>query len=197
MKLAEISAPARYRGLYVFDFGEWTAVGYTAEEIAILLEDPRYRDGKVYRIHGSTPEGRLELRGLSSDRWQLESGMFFYRAAPGGARDDFERLVDLATTSEFPCRAYAHLTDRTSAQPFNRYLTALIFPAEFEDDVSAWLLDGGFDGGDTVEGGISRVTNYLHEQKFILDRRQLWSRSSRGARSADDVLAGVKVAVQR
>ena len=38
MKLPELSSPARYQGLYVFDFGEWTAVGYTAEEIAALLE---------------------------------------------------------------------------------------------------------------------------------------------------------------
>ncbi|GMU83620.1 MAG: hypothetical protein AMXMBFR47_34900 [Planctomycetota bacterium] len=197
MNVARVAEPGRYRGLYVFDFGEWTAVGYTAEEVAILLEDPRYRDGKVYRIQRATPDGGFELRGVSSDRWQLESGMFFYRDTLGEARDDYVRLVELAETTDFPARGYAHLTDRTGAQPFKRYLTALVFPSEYDDDISAWLHDHGYAGGATVEGGISHVTNYLQEQKVILARRQLWSRASRTARAADEVLSGVRMAVQR
>ena len=47
MKLPQLTDPDRYEGLYVFDFGEQCAVGYTASEIAVLLESERYRNGKV------------------------------------------------------------------------------------------------------------------------------------------------------
>ncbi len=78
MILPHVDNPPRLCGLYVYDFGDWTAVGYTAEEIAILLDDVTCRGGTVYKIHRATPDGRMELRGVSPRRFNLESGMFFH-----------------------------------------------------------------------------------------------------------------------
>ena len=61
MKMPELTSADKYAGLYVFDFGEQAAVGYTAEEIAVLLESEKYRTGKVYRIHRALPDGTMEL----------------------------------------------------------------------------------------------------------------------------------------
>ena len=46
-------------------------------------------------------------------------------------------------------------------------LTAIIFPAEFTHDVSAWLSRIGFEGGDLVEGGPSQVTDYYAARPAI------------------------------
>lgn len=195
MKLPSLTQPERYRGLYIFDFGEWTAVGYTAEEIAILLESEAYKGGKVYKIHRAYPDGRLEIRGVSGVKFQTECGLFFYRNAAEDAHRDFDVLSQLADDVPPPCRAFVQLADRGAVER-GRYVTALIYPAEFDDEVARWLLEAGYMGGDTVEGGVSHVTNYYGEQKALLDRRQLWSRSV-PSRSADEVLATVRLAVQR
>jgi hypothetical protein len=197
MKLPDLSQPDRYRGLYVFDFGEWTAVGYSAEEIAVLLEREQYRTGKVYKIVRTSPDGQMELRGIPTERWHVESGMFFNRADLDAARADFAELQRLAETRGTPCRAFAHLADRGVAAGRARYATALIYPAEYEDEMARWLLDAHYQGGDTVEGGISHVTNYQAESKTILQRQQLWSRPAIPSRSSEEVLRSVRTAVQR
>ena len=90
MILPHVDDPTRLRGLYVYDFGDWTAIGYTAEEIAILLDDESWRGGKIYKIHRATPDGQMELRGVSPTRFNVESGMFFCRRELDAARADFE-----------------------------------------------------------------------------------------------------------
>jgi len=197
MKLPELDEPQRYRGLFVFDFGDSTAVGYTAEEVAVLLESPEHRHGKVYRIERAWPDGRLELRGVAAERFQLESGMFFYRADADAARQDFAELAAAAEATPPPCRAFLHLAERPGAAAPYRHVAALIYPAECDSDVAAWLDASGFAGGDTAEGGISHVTNYYEEEKRIIERKQLWSSASVTSRSAQDVLNSVRRAVQR
>lgn len=197
MNVPRLDCPERYRGLYVFDYGPWSAVGYTAEEIAILLESEAYRAGQVYKIHRAYPDGRLELRGVSRERFQKESGLFFHRGELGQARSDFQQLVAAAGQEPPPCRAFVHLVDRSIPGQPAAYATALIFPAEYEDEIGNWLLAIDYQGGDLVEGGSSHVTNYYEAQKAILDRRQLWSRPSIASRSAEEVLASVRRVVQR
>jgi hypothetical protein len=189
MKLSAVENAPELQGLYVYDFGDWTAVGCTAAEIAVLLEDKNRNSGTIYRIHRAYPDGRMELKGVSAERWQLESGIFFYRDDLDAARRDFDTLAALADTDPPPCRAFLQLADRTAAQADGRYLTAAIYPSEFEDDVAAWLLKGGFAGGDRVEGGISHVSDFYAEQKDVLNRRQLWSRASSPARLPGEILA--------
>lgn len=220
MHLPRVSQPQRYRSLFVFDFGDWTAFGYTAEELALLLEDPRYAAGRVFRIERAYPDGRVELRGVSRERFHLEAGMFFYRADRAAARADFDQLVAAAQTRPPPCRAFVHLVDRGTAPgdgatpaldrasaPASpaadacpqraRYATALIYPAEYDEDMAAWLLELGYAGGDTVEGGISHVTNYYEDARTILARRQLWSTKSYESRASDEVFRTVRRTVQR
>ncbi len=197
MKLPTLSQPDLYRGLYAFDFGEWTAVGYTAEEVAMLLESDQYRAGKVYKIVRARPDGQMELRGVAAERWHTESGMFFGRADRAAAEDDFEALQQLATVTPPPCRTFIQLADRGAEAGRARYVTALIYPAEYEDEMSRWLLDGRYQGGDTAEGGVSHVTNYQAEPKTILRREQLWSRPAIPSRSSDEVVRSVRTAVQR
>ncbi len=197
MILPHVDNPHRFRGLYVYDFGEWTAVGYTAEEITVLLEHEQYRDGKVYKIHRAFPNGQMELRGISPQRFKLESSMFFYRSELEPARADFEALRTAAEKTPPPCRAFLHLVERSPEARPDRYLTALIFPAEYESEIGDWLTAVAFNGGDVAEGGVSHVTNHYGEQKTILDRQQLWSRPAIPSRSPNEVLAAVRQAVQR
>ena len=197
--LPALEEPTRYRGLYVFDFGEWAAVGYTAEEVAILLDSERYTGGKVYKIHRAAPDGQIELRGVAPTRFQLESGLMFNRAERAAAVEDFNALRALANRVAAPCRAFVHLIDRgADAEPASvRYVTALIYPAEYEDEIARWLLAESYQGGDTVEGGPSHVTNYYEDAATILQRDQLWSRPAVAPRPADEVLACVHEAIQR
>jgi hypothetical protein len=197
MNLPRIESAEHLRGLYVYDFGEWAAVGYTAEEIAVLLDSEAYRGGKVYRIHRATPDGHLELRGVAPVRFQVESGLFFYRARLDEAQADFAALLAGAERAAPPCRAVVHLAQRPGAPEHSAFVTALIFPGEYDDAVAQWLLAQDFRGGDRAEGGVSHVSNYYAENNQIIERHQLWSRSAIPSRRADEVLASVRKAVQR
>lgn len=196
MNIPTVNEPERLRGLYMYDFGEWTAVGYTAEEIAILLESETYGDGKVYKIHNVSPDGRFELRGVSAERFKAESGVFFYRDDLDAAREDFDTLVAAVEKTPPPCRAFLHLADRGDVGR-TRYVTALIYPAEYEDEIGRWLVKLDYAGGDIAEGGPSHVSNYYSEEKTLLERRQLWTSTATQSRTPDEVLSNVRTAVQR
>ena len=203
MKLPLVDQPHRYAGLFVFDFGEWAALGYTAEEVSMLLESEQYRDGKAYRIVRAAPDGTMELRGISAARFHAESGLFHWRATEAAARDDFGELLALADEDAPPCRMNVQL----AAAPFVKsagdrgptpgWVTALIYPAEFDEDVGRWLLRHDYRGGDWVEGGTSAVTRYREWQTTVLDRRQLWNHQTAASRSAEEVYQSVRRAVQR
>jgi hypothetical protein len=109
MKLPKLGKPERYVGLYIFDFGDHVGVGFTAEEVAELLESEKYKHGKVYKIYRAYPDGKLELKGVPSQVFQLEVGMFFYSSELETTRRDFKQLVNLAVRNAPPCRAKVHL----------------------------------------------------------------------------------------
>ncbi len=194
MKLPALTSPEKYTGLYVFDFGDQVAVGYTADEIAVLLESEKYADGKVYRIHRAQPDGSMELAGVSRERFRIEDGLLFHRSGIDEARADFEELIELASGSPPPCRLNLQLA--LTSGPGHSYLTAAIFPAEFTHDVADWLNRIGFEGGDSVEGGPSRVTDYYSIRSAVVDRRQFWPVRD-DSRSAQEVLATTHLAIQR
>lgn len=194
MKLPELTTPEKYAGLYVFDFGEQVAVGYTADEVAVLLESEKYADGKVYRIHRALPDGTMELAGVPRERFDVEDGLLFYRGDEGAARADFELLARLAEAAPPPCRMKAHLATIHGRPAV--HLTMIAFPAEFTHDVAAWLTGIGFEGGDRVEGGVSQVTGYYEAAPAVAERRQFWPARS-ASRPAEEVLATTHLAVQR
>jgi hypothetical protein len=193
MKLPELKKPEKYVGLYIFDFGDHTGVGFTAEEAAELLESEKYKDGKVYKIHKAYPDGRLELKGMPSGTFQLEAGMFFYSSELRTARQDFKRLVNLAVKSSPPCRAKVHLAKYAD----DKLVVALIYPAEYDDEFSSWLLDGEYRTIGAAEGGAGAVQRYYDQKPEILERHQLFGRSEIISRTGNELLSSLKMVVQR
>ena len=193
MKLPKLQKPDSYVGLNVVDFGDNTGVGFTAQEVAELFESERYKDCKAYKIHRAYPDGKLELKGVRRDIFQLEAGMFFFSADSDTARDDYKRLVKLGIETNLPCKAIVHLAKYSD----DRFAVALIYPAEYDDEISSWLLEHESKTSGTVEGGISAVTRYYDAKPEILEKHQLWGRSSVESRTGEELLASTKIAVQR
>lgn len=193
MKLPELQKPKKYVGLYIFDFGDHTGVGFTAEEVAELLESEKYKQDKVYKIHRAYPDGKLEIKGVPAQTFQLEAGMFFYSSALETARGDFKKLVGLAVGTAPPCRAKVHLAKYSN----DKFAVVFIYPAEYDDEVSLWLLDGQYKTSGAAEGGIEAVQRYYDYKPEILDRHQLFGKSEPISRTGQELLAGLKLAVQR
>lgn len=193
MELPKLQKPEEYVGLYVFDFGGHAGVGFTAQEVAELLETQNHKDAKVYKIHMAYPDGRLELKGIRAETFQLEAGMFFYSADSKTAQADFKRLINLAVRSIPPCRAKVHLAKYGD----NKFAVAIIYPAEYDDEVSSWLLDGRYKTSSAAEGGTEAVQRYYDQKPDILERHQLFSQSALTSRTGEELLACVKLAVQR
>jgi hypothetical protein len=193
MRLPKLEEPRRYVGLYVVDFGAHAGVGFTAEEVAELFESERYASCRAYKIHRACPDGRLELRGVSRQAFQLEAGLFFHAAGEEEAAANFRRLVTLAETAPLPCRAKVHLAGRGCGG----FVVALIYPAEYDDEVSRWMLDNDFAAGGAVSGGTAAVSRYYSQCAEILRKRQFHAPPDAAGRSGDELMASVKLAVQR
>jgi hypothetical protein len=193
MKLPELEKPEKYVGLYIFDFGDHTGVGFTAQEVSELLESEKYRDGKVYKIHKAYPDGKLEIKGVQAATFQLEAGMFFYSSDKETAQRDFRQLVDLAVRTAPPCRAKVHLATNGEES----FVVALIYPAEYDDEVSSWLSLGEYRTSGAAEGGVGAVQRYYDLRAEVLDRHQLFGESESVSRTGEELLACVKLAVQR
>ena len=201
MKLPKLQKPDEYVGLYIFDFGEHAGVGFTAEEVSELLESEKYKDCKAYKIHRAYPDGKLELKGIRAEIFQLEVGMFFYSGALETARADFKGLVNLAVKAAPPCRAEVHLARLTSGglskYGDEKFVAALIYPAEYDDEISSWLLDGEYKTSGAAEGGSEAVQRYYDYKPEILERHQLFGKSELMSRTGQELLACLKLAVQR
>lgn len=173
MKLAQVKEPSKYVGLYVVDFGDHSAMGFTGEEVAELLESEQFAEVKVYRIYRAQPDGTMELKGVGRETFQKESGMFFYAADEDTARSDYRSLLAWAAREFPPARCKVQL-----AQSGEDYMTALIYPAEHEDAVSSWLLDGQYRTAGQVEAGPSAVQRYYQAGATVLEKDQLWPQTA-------------------
>jgi hypothetical protein len=193
MELPKLQNSEKYVGLYVFDFGDHTGVGFTAEEVAELLESEKHKHSKVYKIHKAYPDGRIELKGVRAEIFQLEMGMFFYSGDLETTTADFKALVNLAVGSTPPCRAKVHLAKYSN----DKFAVAIIYPAEYDDQMSSWLLDGGYKTSGAAEGGIEAVQRYYDTKPQVLDRHQLFGRPALESRTGEELLARLKLAVQR
>ena len=193
MKLPKLERPDQYVGLYVFDFGDHAGVGFTAEEVAELLDSERYKDGKVYKIQRVHPDGRMELRAVPAAKFQLEAGMFFFSTEEAMARSDFERLADLAIQTAPPCRAKVQLARHAE----DKFVVAIIYPAERDEEISSWLLEGDYRTAGPAEGGVGAVERYYRDRPEILETHQLFGTSETISRSGQELLASVALAVQR
>ncbi len=193
MELPELKDPDRYVGLYVVDFGDHSGTGFTADEVAEILESEKFADIKVYKIHRALPDGQMELKGVIAGMFQLEKGMFFYSHDEDTAAADYKRLVSLGISTSVPCRAKVQLAKFAD----DKYATAVIYPAEYDDEVSAWLLDNQYRTAGAAEGGIDAVGSYYDKAPEIIQRHQLFAGNGVASRTGDELLISLKLAVQR
>ena len=193
IKLPKTDQPDKYVGLFVVDFGDHCALGYTADEVAVLLESEQFADARIYKIHRATPAGEMDLAGVTHDRFQLESGLFFHAFDQAGARGDYQRLLTWSEQESPPCRAKLQValsSDQT-------VLVALIFPAECEEEMGRWLAASGFTGSGAVDAGVSQVARYYGSKPELIESRQLWPAAALAARSRETLLAAVGMELQR
>ncbi|MBN2583682.1 MAG: hypothetical protein JXL80_11505 [Planctomycetes bacterium] len=195
MRLPRLDPQKNYDGLYVVDFGDAAAVGYTAEEVGVLLESDKYRDVRVYKVHRMHPDGTVELKGVASRRFDVESAFVFCSRDADRARKDFDDLTALAESDPLPCKARL-LYGQLGYQPQFPWVAALLYPAEYEDELSAWLLKHDVQAGETVDAGISHAT-VVAANLQVRDRAQLACRAWRESRDRDEVFRSVGRAVQR
>jgi len=193
MKLPQTEHPQKYAGLYVIDFGDQCAIGYTAEEVAILFDSEQLTHAKAYKIHRAQPDGTMDLRGITRTRFNLESGMFFHCHDQPIGQKYFQQLNDDYTEHPPPCRCQLQLAQT----PQNQTLITLIYPAEYDDEMGRWLQDLNFNPPGSVDAGISQVTNYYSADCQILQKQQLWPAKSRQTRSREELLATLNLAIQR
>jgi len=208
MNLPELGNPEKYVGLYIVDFGDNSGAGFTAEEVAELLDSEEFRHVKIYKIHKAYPDGRLEIKGVLTETFQLEMGMFFYSSDLQTARRDFKALVSLAEGAPQtrknafgdpkekavpPGRAKVHLAKYSE----EKFVVALIYPAEYNDEFSCWLTEGNYKTSGPAEGGIEAVQRYYNHAAEILETRQLFGESAYKSRTGPKLLAATKMAVQR
>lgn len=198
MKLPELEQPQNYTGLYVVDYRDvdgvdGCSVGYTAEEVACLLESEPWSACKVYRIVRARPDGQLELQGVPAERFQLESGMVFHCRIEATAQAGYRQICDWAVEQASPCRVKLELARGAD----DRCVLALIYPAEAEADVGRWLRDSGWRGDGPVDAGVGAVDRYYGQDPVVVERAQLWPEASRRARDRETLRAAAGQAVQR
>ncbi len=194
MKLPTLEHPDRYTGLYVVDFDDTCAVGYTAEEVTMLLESEAYANVKVYHIHGAKPDGTMELKGVPSERFQLETGLFFYSRDMETARREFDKIRHL-TDGKLPCRAQL-LLGALSEGARLPFVVGTAYPAEYDEDVSRWMLDNEVALGEYADGGIGRLETIRRDAR-IIDSAQIHAVKSRQARTRQEVFDSIGEAIQR
>lgn len=195
VKLPALERPADYVGLCVFDFGDHTSVGYTADEIEVLRRDPRFAGGQAYVVHAVDDDGRLMLRGVSTESLRTEEAMIFGHNAAASARVSYDELKRRAEKNPLPCEVTMELADFASHQP--SHVVVLICTALASQAVGAWLSSIGFAGGDVVSGGADVLADYRTAGSVRLATCSLHRREDCVSRNAADVLAGVDRAIQR
>ena len=119
--------------------------------------------------------------------------MFFYETLLDTAKGNFKGLVNLAVTTAPPCRAKVHLAGYSE----DKFVTSIIYPAEYDDEISSWLIEGRYKTKGAAEGGIEAVQRYYKDSSEILERHQLFEKAALQSRSGLELLANVKLAVQR
>jgi hypothetical protein len=195
LKLPMIKDPERYVGLFVYDFGSHTSVGYTAGEISILRSSMEHAAGTAYQIYRASEYGGLELRGILDDQLLAREAMCFLRDDPAAARRDFDSLRRAAQATPTPCLARIELARLYSFQPPE--VTALLYPAASSLVVGRWLNRVAFSGGDFVCGGHGVHLQYTSADGVRIASEELNAELDYHDRAAEAVLAAVDQAFQR
>jgi hypothetical protein len=195
-KLPALSDPVKYTGLYIFDFGERVSVGYTAQEIEILLAESKYAGGGVYKIYRAFPDGKLEIRGVNPLTWSVSTGIVFWFEDYEETVKAFELLkVTALDSAEGLPGEFSLAIIRT---PGLEYPFALImrYLQELDEAIAAWLLKVKFQAGAFVEAGPRVITRVLTNSTELVCER-LGADTFRKSRTREQVLDSVDLDIQR
>jgi hypothetical protein len=195
MKLPPLHEPNRYVGLYVYDFGDHASVGYTAEEIEILLTSDAHRGGKAYRIYRIDDRGQVELQGVSAGQLCGEDILVFACRDKNRAADEFSALSKLAGRQPPPCSARLELVDLPDLDP--PHAVCLRFPRYAAEQISRWLTNAKFGGGDVVLGGQETLTAYREAGPAPIAAYVVQGDKSHQPRTRDEVFAAIHETLQR
>jgi hypothetical protein len=195
MKLPPISDPARYAGLYVYDFGSHVSVGYTAAEVRVLRESHEHRDGSAYEIYRVNERGGFELRGATDERLATSEAVCFLRHDGAAARRDFESIRAAADANPLPIRAELLLGRFYSFTPSN--VTALVYSAGTSATASGWLSRHGPALGDDVRGGVDTCRTLLASDGVRIASCELPTGIDLRDRPVEEVLRTVNEPIQR
>lgn len=193
MNLPQINNAEKFQGLYVIDFGEYSSVGFTAGEVAELLESEKFSHVKVYKIYKAYQDGKMELKAVSHSLFNLEKGIFFYSFDEKSARKDYKGLVSVAVSKAPPCRAKVHLAKYSDA----KFVTAIVYPAEYDDQVSDWLLEADYKSSGPAQGGAEAVELYYRDKPDVLKHHQLFADELVESKNTEQLLADINKPLQR
>ncbi|NLE29959.1 MAG: hypothetical protein GX629_09855 [Phycisphaerae bacterium] len=194
-KLPALSDPVRYAGLYIFDFGTRVAVGYTAQEIRYLLDDPKYAGGSVYKIYRAHSDGTLEIRRIEPAGLSSLTGMVFHFADRADAIAGAEHLKKLSLEISPPERFELFVMELTGEDwPF---VMVMRYNQECEDELAAWMIKIDYTLGSRVEGGRLPVAQVLKKGTEVLREHIGAEDTFRRSRSRTEVLESVDLSVQR
>ena len=195
MNLPTLNHPEPYQGLYVFDFGDHVAVGYTAEEIEVLLASAEHQGGRAYKIHHASPEGQLSLRGLSRLDVGVREEIIFYRRSAAAARADYEALKKSAMLNPPTVPLHWHLASDPELDVAD--FTLLLYAAEATDRVGRWLESISFAGGDHAEAGPGTLDSCKHDGVVEHEKTAIAPDARYQSRPPAEVLATVHKPIQR
>lgn len=193
-KLPRLTDPVKYGGLYIFDFGDRVAVGYTAEEVEFLLADPRYAGGGVYKIYRAHADGTLEIRGVNPQTWNLPAGIVFWFPDRAGAEAAFDRLKAMAAESAPPGEFDLFVIHKAGSEP--PYALVMRYNQELDDAIAAWLLRIDFGLGQFIEAG-GRLANQIVTGGTELQQARIGADAFRQSRTRREVLDAVDRDIQR
>jgi hypothetical protein len=145
----------------------------------------------------------MELKGVLNEIFELEAGMFFYETDEAAAGGDYKKLIDSAVKTAPPAKAKVHLAKyssdfaKASTDRDEKFAVAIIFPAEYNDQFSRWLLDIDYKTKGAAEGGIEAVKRYYADEPEILEKHQLFNQQQIEPLTGVELLAATKMAVVR
>jgi hypothetical protein len=191
VRIPRLDHPQDYAGLFLYDFGDHVSVGYTAEEIRILLTTPQHARGKAYLIYRVDEAGCFELRGMSEEPLGRKQGIVFSYREPSRARTDFDWLRAAAAETAPHCAAELQLVQTKETDL--PWAVVLSYPQHASALASAWLSRLGFAGGDGAASGV-QVTS---DSALVVEHCRLQCDRRLAPRSKEEVLARVDEPVQR
>ncbi len=190
-----ISDPQRYAGLYAYDFDGHISYGYTANETALLKKTPEYAKGQALLIVSVDLEGRMALRGVSLDELSVEEGMIFAHNTAESAATSFDTLRQLADETPVPHPVRVESAVWTDHDP--PHAVVLSYRSHASQNISHWLLNVGFDGGDHVSCGIAELSDFRIANPDHITTCDLRTRFRYTSRPEREVLDSVHLPVQR